>query len=232
MSATAAGISGLLRVVTLVAVTSFAAVLAWAMLDLPLPQARLADLVDAQLAVSGVRHPVTAVLLNFRAYDTLLEVAVLLLAGLGVLALQRAAGDAVTPPDVTAGPLLGGLLHLLVPLLLMLAGYLLWAGANGPGGAFQAGAVLAATGVLLRLAGRWTPLLPPQAPARAGLIVGLVVFLAVAAGARLAGGAMLEYPRAWAGVLILGVEAALTVSIALVLFGFFAAAPAHRRDRD
>ena len=36
--------------------------------------------VAAHLAESGVTHPVTAVLLNYRGYDTLLEIAVLLLA--------------------------------------------------------------------------------------------------------------------------------------------------------
>lgn len=211
------------------AVTLLAAALAFAMFELPAPPVRLAAAVQAQLGASGVSHAVTAVLLDFRAYGTLLEVAVLLLAALGVLALHRASGDTAAPPDLAAPPVLAGLLHLLVPLMVVLAGYLLWAGAHGPGGAFQAGAVLAATGVLLRLAGRWTPLLPPRAPARAGLLVGLLVFLAVAAGTSLAGGALLEYPRAWAGVLILGVETALTVSIGLMLFGFFIGAPAPRR---
>ena len=231
MNTRAARLLAALRILTLVAVASLAAALSFAMLALPVPRTRLAASVDAQLAASGVAHPVTAVLLNFRAYDTLLEVAVLLLAAMGVLALQRTAGDTVAPPDETTGPVLGGLLHLLVPLLVMLAGYLLWAGASGPGGAFQSGAMLAATAVLLRLAGRWTPVLPLRPLARAGLIVGLVVFLAVAVGAGLAGGALLEYPRAWAGVLILAVEAALTVSIGLALFGFFAGTPAHGRDR-
>ncbi len=40
------------------------------------------------MAASGVEHPVTAVLLNFRGYDTLLEIAVLLLALLVMLAVS------------------------------------------------------------------------------------------------------------------------------------------------
>ena len=47
---------------------------------------RLADQITAQLPNSGVGNPVTAVLLNFRAYDTLLELGVLLAAVLGILA--------------------------------------------------------------------------------------------------------------------------------------------------
>lgn len=55
---------------------------------------RLAQEVTANLAESGVSNPVTAVLLNFRAYDTLLELAVLLAAALGILALGPARSGA------------------------------------------------------------------------------------------------------------------------------------------
>ena len=43
------------------------------------------------METSGVRNPVTAVLLNFRGYDTLLEMGVLLVALLGVWSLGTAA---------------------------------------------------------------------------------------------------------------------------------------------
>ena len=45
---------------------------------------RLGDVSFAAIPDSGVSHPVTAVLLNFRAYDTLLELAVVLSAVLGI----------------------------------------------------------------------------------------------------------------------------------------------------
>jgi multisubunit Na+/H+ antiporter MnhB subunit len=45
---------------------------------------RLADLALERVPESGVSNPVTAVLLNFRAYDTLLELAVLMAAILGI----------------------------------------------------------------------------------------------------------------------------------------------------
>jgi multisubunit Na+/H+ antiporter MnhB subunit len=68
-----------------------------AIIDLPEPAIALGARVAAHLPESGVRHPVTAVLLNFRGYDTLLEVAVLLLAVLGVLALPPT--ESAPPPD-------------------------------------------------------------------------------------------------------------------------------------
>ena len=97
------------------------------------------------LAQSGVEHPVTAVLLNFRAWDTLLELLVLLLALLGA---RQAPGDL---PRYRGWSLSISWSRLLSPLLLLVSGYLLWRGAAAPGGAFQAGALLASGLVILRL---------------------------------------------------------------------------------
>jgi hypothetical protein len=64
-------------------------VVAWAFVDAlsGADPERLAGQVLARIGESGVSNPVTAVLLNFRGYDTLLELAVLLAALLGILAL-------------------------------------------------------------------------------------------------------------------------------------------------
>ena len=210
----------------LIAVLAFGlgGLLAAVMLDLHPPSGKVPALVAAHLGESGVSHPVTAVLLNFRGYDTLLEIGVLLLAVLGVLAVRHAATDSDTPQQ-PAGAVLTALTQLIVPLMVLVAGYLLWAGAHQPGGAFQAGAVLAAAGVLLRLSGR----LPPFSPRfwlRAGLLVGFAVFLAVALGTTVTGRALLAYPPAQAGGWILLIEASLTLSIGLILFSLFVGAPA------
>ena len=199
--------------------TALALVLGWAMLDLPPHALRLPAEVAAKIAESGVEHPVTAVLLNFRGYDTLLEVAVLLLALLGVLALaQPHAARAAAP----AHPLLQTLARLLAPLMVLVAGYLLWVGAIAPGGAFQAGAVLAAAGVLLRLAGLLPTWAAPGRLLRGGLALGLLAFVAVAL-AVLGQGSLLQYPPALAGGLILLIEAGLTLSIGLTLAGLYLA---------
>jgi multisubunit Na+/H+ antiporter MnhB subunit len=65
-----------------------AAALAWAWFVLPLPDRPGPELAEA-LPLSGVGNPVTAVLLNFRAWDTLLESIVLLAALLGLWMLTR-----------------------------------------------------------------------------------------------------------------------------------------------
>ena len=51
------------------------------------PERGVRELVMEELSASGVSNPVTAVLLNFRGYDTLLEMAVLLVAVVGAWSL-------------------------------------------------------------------------------------------------------------------------------------------------
>lgn len=200
------------------AALALAAALIAAMLELPPPAVVLPEMVAARMGQSGVLHPVTAVLLNFRGYDTLLEVAVLLLALLGVLAVGDRRALARTAPS--GEPVLRTLARLLAPLMILSAGYLLWAGAHRPGGAFQGAAVLAAAAVLLHLARLLPAWLRPGLLLRLGLAGGFLLFLALAAALLTAGG-LLEYPPSWAGALILLIEAGLTLSLGLTLAGLF-----------
>lgn len=191
--------------------------LAYVMLVLSRSPAGLGDQVAAQLDTTGVGNPVTAVLLNFRGYDTLLEMAVLLIALLGVWSL----GGLADYQDAAPGPTLDTLSRVLAPMLIMVAAYLLWVGADAPGGAFQAGSVLGAAGVLLQLAGwrlgnRFSGML-----LRVVLISGLGLFILVGAGLLLIGGAFLQYPPALAGGLILLIETAATLTIGATLAALF-----------
>jgi multisubunit Na+/H+ antiporter MnhB subunit len=188
-----------------------------AMQELPPAAIDLRVPVAAHLAQSGVSHPVTAVLLNYRGYDTLLEVAVLLLAMLAILAVT---GDAPIAAPRAAHPVLQTLARRATPLIVVVATYLLWAGAFRPGGAFQAGAVLAAAAVLLHLVGVLPGWSAPRLRLRVGLVAGFAVFVIIAA-ASLKQGALLRYPPEAAGRLILLIECGLTISLALILAGLF-----------
>jgi multisubunit Na+/H+ antiporter MnhB subunit len=207
--------------------------LSGALLSLPEPASALGDRVIAQLADSGVSHPVTAVLLNFRAYDTLLEVAALLLALVGLWIVNRHMPGTLEqlPLTVLDSSLLDTLVRLLVPLAVLIGGYLLWAGAHQPGGAFQAGSVLAGAGILLLLSDRLRPAWTTSWPLRLGLVLGLGVFTGVAIGVMLPGAALLEYRRTQAGLLILLIESALTLSIALILTLLVSGTAGLRRGR-
>ncbi len=182
---------------------------------------RLAEQIQIHLEQTGVSNPVTAVLLNFRAYDTLLELAVLLAAVLGIMALGPARNA-----YLTSGTILSGLSRWLTPVLILVSGYLLWVGAHAPGGAFQAGALLAGAGVLLRLAGFPDQQIPPATLLRGLIIAGVSLFLAVGLGLMLAGRGFLDYPPSWAGGLILLIETAATLGIAATLvLAFLGGAP-------
>ncbi len=205
------------RLLLAVLLSALAVGLGYAVLSLPSLAPGLSEQVALKLETSGVSNPVTAVLLNFRAYDTLLELGVLLLALLGVWSLGGIPGRCEPSP----GPVLDTLSRLLVPLLILVAGYLLWVGAHAPGGAFQAGSVLGAAGVLLLLAG-WRPGARfAGLPLRITLVAGLGVFVGVGVVLMLVGGRFLEYPPPFAAALILLIEAAATLSIGLTLAALF-----------
>lgn len=175
-------------------------------------QPRVPAQIDGALAQSGVEHPVTAVLLNFRAWDTLLELAVLLLALLGARQLGPVRLQLSEP-----WPMLRAWGRTLAPLLVLAAGYVLWRGAAAPGGAFQAGALLASGIVLLRLAGALPALRWRHWPLRLLVLVGLLLFIGVAAACAWYGEGWLHYPAAWAKPLIVVIEVAATLSIATSL---------------
>ncbi len=221
--------------VSLVLGAGLAAALVFAIRGRSVPAIDLAMQVDDALDSSGVSHEITAVLLNFRSYDTLLEIAVLLAAAIVALALRAPVAEttpsAATTHDVAKAidtPVLASLVRALHPMLLLLAGYLLWAGSSKPGGAFQAGAVIAALGVIRRVSG-----VAPGADAlsrwqRSTLLAGFTVFLVLGAGMLLLDRPLLAWPVDLSGVLILAIEAVLTVSIAVSLIGLFASAPSEQ----
>lgn len=206
------------RSLAAVAAIAVGAALIVALMTDPGAQTGLAGAAAEALDESGVSNPVTAVLLNFRAFDTLLEIAVLLLTLIGVWALRlRLSSNEALPPSIV----FDGLLYFSAPLLTIVAGYLLWIGASAPGGAFQAGGVLAGAGVLMRLAG--LPILSIRY-LRWLAALGLFTFVVVALALTVTSAAPFEYPPPLAGTLILVIETAATVSIAATLIALYVAA--------
>ena len=214
--------------------------LAWSVLTLPEQPAgltaRFQDSVARQelVAAGGVANPVTGVLLNFRAYDTLLEVAVLVLAAMGVQAVWRQDWFAAAP--AAAPPLLATLAAAVVPVVVLVAGYLLWIGADRPGGAFQAGAALGGGGVLLLLAGapvaRWFH----GRKLHVAVILGLATFGGIGLGMLSAGRRFLEYPAESAKAWILVIEAAAMLSVGAIfivlLAGVLSGQSGRQRHQD
>lgn len=209
-------------------VAGFAGLGLLSMLVTPHHAEGLTAAVAARIADSGVEHPVTAVLLNFRAYDTLLEVVVVMAAMMTVWAVDRSLEPATTrapilPRAGLSGPIAGTYLRIVLPAMVLLSAYLVWIGAYSPGGAFQAGAVLAAAGVLAGLArgGHWPVTAATQPLLRGSLVLGVGVFTGVGIWAALAGGGVLQYPPEQAKPLIILIEATVTLSIAATLAALF-----------
>jgi multisubunit Na+/H+ antiporter MnhB subunit len=194
--------------------------LAAVVLALPDPGATLAPEAGRHLPETGLGNPVTGVLMAYRAFDTMLEKVVLVLAVIGVwsLADDRAWGGIAGPRAVQqpGGPL-AFLAQLLPPIGVVVAIHIVWVGANEPGGAFQGGALLAAMALIVIMAR------VVQAPAisrrwlRIALVAGPAVFLVSGVlGFAIASG-FLAYPPAFAKPMILFIEAFMTLSIAATL---------------
>lgn len=191
--------------------------LGWSILSFPMNAPGLSLEVSQQLENSGVVNPVTAVLLNFRAYDTLLEMMVLLIAVLGVWSQGNKDMLLATEP----APVLEIFTRILTPVLFLVAFYLLWVGAFSPGGAFQAGAILGATGVLLVLSNWHLQSGLLHFPLRLILITGAATFLGVAITTLLVEGQLLKYPPGSAALSILILEITATLSIGVTLAALF-----------
>lgn len=183
------------------------------------PLSPLPVLVQEKLTQSGAENPVTAVLLNFRSYDTLLEIGVLLIVAVAMLpnSSGSSAGRLVSVvTNAQVEPMLEAVLRWLIPMIIVMAGYMLWTGAALPGGAFQSGALLAGAGVLVQLSGR-LQFCFASTSAKLLLTIGLITFIVVAIGVATTTGVILQYPPALAAPLILLIESAATLSIAAIL---------------
>jgi len=114
---------------------------------------------------------------------------------------------------------------MLPPVGIVAGIYVLWEGANHPGGAFQGGAILASMWLLVLMAGI------AEAPAvgsrrlRLTLIAGPSVFFAVGLGGLFLGDAFLAYPEAVAKPVILVIEFAMTLTVTVTLALFLAGPP-------
>jgi multisubunit Na+/H+ antiporter MnhB subunit len=220
------------RALALVISVGVTAALVLAVLTLPEPAPSLAAEVAANIDTTGVANPITAVLLSFRAVDTLLEAVVLVIALIGVWSLGADATWGGRPgPRHHGDPngIFAYFARLLPPAGLIIATYIFWAGADHPGGKFQGATILAAMWMLVLMAGladtppisrRWL---------RLGVVVGPLVFIGIGWIGAHAAGAFMAYPEGQAKPLIVAIEVALMPTLVLVL-GLLLAGPPARAE--
>jgi multisubunit Na+/H+ antiporter MnhB subunit len=197
-----------------------AAGLAISVLALPAPAPSLAQEVSANIAVTEVLNPITAVLLAFRAMDTLLEAIVLLFALIGVwsLAPDRAwGGRPGLLQQADPNGMLAYVARVLPPIGIVAGVYIFWVGADHPGGKFQGATILAAMWLLVMMAGLADA--PPVSRSwmRWLLVAGPLAFIVIGVVGAVHAGAFLAYPEGFAKPLILVIEFALMPTLTLIL---------------
>ena len=183
----------------------------------------------------GIPNVVTAVLGSFRGYDTLGEVFVVLAACIGVLFILS-----VAPPPERAAQSTDdvGLRHhvvpqvvgrLLIPFIVLFGLYVQFHGEYGPGGGFQAGAIVA-TGLILHalLEGESAALRAIPRGVLLGMVAGgALLYTLVGITGILLGGNFLDYsvlaenPVKGQQVGILAIEAGVGVTVCGALLAIF-----------
>ncbi len=193
----------------------FALFMAAALWQQPVHGNGLHALVMSELERTGVSNPVTAVLLNYRAYDTFIEFAVFLCVAVAVLPYVLDVGNTVQKLSPESQVL--GIAKVFVPLSIVMAGYMLWIGSSRPGGAFQAASLLAGCLVLLSLA-NFNRVNFAGTSIRWLLSAGLLSFCLVISALLLRHEGFIVLPPNLAGMYILLIEFFATFAISVTLF--------------
>lgn len=199
-------------------------------ITLPETAPTLAPESQASLGATGLGNAVTAVLMVFRALDTMLEKVVLLIALVAVwsLAPNRVWGGhpVYELPREKNGPLIF-LARCIIPVGLVAGVYLFWVGADDPGSAFAGGAILSAMALLALLAGVRSAPAVSNFWLRFSLVVGVAVFLVIGLVGLASGSGFLTYPEGLAKPVIVVIEVAMTLSIGVTMAMLVAGPPAR-----
>ena len=118
---------------------------------------------------TGVPNMVTAVLADYRGYDTMFETVVIFTAGIAIISILRRYGpEEGAPPPQELGEKRDDLIinttcRLMIPIIQLFALYVIAHGHYSPGGGFQGGVIFGASFILLALsknlqtAQKWMP---------------------------------------------------------------------------
>lgn len=190
--------------------------------------------IEDAAAETGALNMVTAVLADYRGYDTLGETAVIFAAGLGCLVILASAGPR---PDLPAAGMshpfgsviLDAVARILVPVVLLFAVYVLVHGHVSPGGGFQGGVLFGSGLIMMRLV--WGPedkdrRVPAFGPSLRGSLIlacaGILGYVGIGLAAMAFGGEFLNYgtlplggdPAHVRELATLGIEAAVFLTVA------------------
>jgi multicomponent Na+:H+ antiporter subunit B len=218
----------------------------WGAADSPASLGISVTFITEALTKTGVPNLVTAVLADYRGYDTMFETAVIFAAGMAILLILRISGPRPFDPSETGihfhtMPLLEDDLitqvccRIMVPLMQLFALYVVIHGHHSPGGGFQGGVILGASFILKAICYDLDTAMVSLDAARNYILAntGVVIYAGWGALCLLfAGGNFLDYSalapifmgdavaaRYWS---MLIVEIGVATTVAVVMFAIYA----------
>ena len=189
-----------------------------------------------------VPNMVTAVLADYRGFDTMFETVVVFIAGIAIIGILKRPGSngEVSPAKrenaVASEPdlVVTNTVRLLVPVIQLFAFYVLAHGHVSPGGGFQGGVIMGASFILVALAWDLAKAMDRLSVDRAIMLagVGILIYAGIGLLSMLLGGEFLDYaelshilpvsPEMARYHAMLGVEIGVAFTVSAVMFAIYA----------
>jgi multicomponent Na+:H+ antiporter subunit B len=184
---------------------------------------------------------VTAVLADYRGFDTMFETVVVFIAGIAVLAIlkgsgRRRRGPRISSYKVEAEPdlIVTNTVRLVVPVIQLFAFYVLAHGHVSPGGGFQGGVIMGASFILIALAWDLDHALVRMSLPRCMAIAaaGIIIYAGIGFLSMFLGGEFLDYAELERVLPVsremaryhamLGVEVGVGFTVTSIMFALYA----------
>lgn len=222
----------------------------WGAVQSPASASPVSSHFIAQTGVdTEVPNMVTAVLADYRGFDTMFETVVVFIAGLALLAILKSSSSSKRikrDHEVEAEPdlIVTNTVRLIVPVIQIFAFYVLAHGHVSPGGGFQGGVLMGASFILVALS--WDL---DEALARFSLnrcmtvaALGILIYAGIGLLSMALGGEFLDYaelhkilpvsPEMARYHAMLGVEIGVGFTVAAIMFALYANLSSGGRLRD
>ncbi|MEO0416719.1 MAG: hydrogen gas-evolving membrane-bound hydrogenase subunit E [Verrucomicrobiota bacterium] len=201
--------------------------------------------IEKTYPMTHVPNMVTAVLADYRGYDTMFETVVIFAAGIAIFAILRVLGD---QKDKTPRPeldtsvngdhqriIIGTTCRLLIPVIQLFALYVVAHGHYSPGGGFQGGVILGASFILVGLSENLNAALRrfSEKNFMAMASIGILIYAGFGLVAQFFSRNFLDYgvlqkvlftpDEGWARYhSMLGVEVGVTFTVTAIMFAIYA----------
>ena len=216
---------------------------AWGDVESPASSSPVAKHFIAKTGVdTEVPNMVTAVLADYRGFDTMFETVVVFIAGVVIIAILKGSDkDGVrfkSPADPNLGMepdlIVTNTVRLLVPVIQIFAFYVLAHGHVSPGGGFQGGVIMGASFILVALAWDLLTAMDRLSVDRAVVLagVGILIYAGIGLVSMLLGGEFLDYAELYHLLPVsremaryhamLGVEIGVAFTVAAIMFAIYA----------